>query len=194
MAVVAHPLGENSINQYLLLRIQPDGLHVSYRLDFAENLTAIEMRTLDADHDGNVSDAEQKAYLADHADEWASRITVRISGKERKIKVVSVDLKLTPTGNGRSTLLILLDVVAATDPLPSGATSISVVTGNYDHIPGWRECAALAADRFWIQDGNKQVKSKLLDQRGETAEKGDDWTVAFICLAPAPSTRPITVP
>jgi nickel/cobalt transporter (NicO) family protein len=142
----AHPLGDNSINQYLLLRIQPDGVHVSYRLDFAENLTAVELRSLDADHDGTVSDAERQAYLADHADEWASRITVSVNGKEHPAKVTSTDLKLTLTSPGRQTLLVMVDLVATMEKIPAGRTKITVVTGNYAGIPGWRECAALAAD------------------------------------------------
>src|SRR4051794_28536776 len=107
---VAHPMGENSVNQYLLLRVQSDGVHVGYRIDFAENATATELRTLDANSDGTVSDEEHAAYLKDRTEEWASRMTTMVDGKEVAPKVSAVELKLTDGGAGRKTMLVMIDM------------------------------------------------------------------------------------
>src|SRR4051812_14143895 len=86
----AHPMGENSVNQYMLLRVAGDGVRVGYRIDFAENVTATEMRALDANSDGTVSGEEKAAYLKDRSEEWASRLTVAMDGKGATAKVGAV--------------------------------------------------------------------------------------------------------
>lgn len=183
-AAMAHPMGENSISQYLMIRAGKDGLRIGYRMDFAENPTVIQLRELDADHNGTISETEQKAYLDAHGGEWASRISVKIDGKEIALKPTAADLKVSDGVGGRKTLLVMLDYVAAA-PV-AGQNQAKITVGNYSGIAGWREAAVLASDACWIVDGEKRVKAKVLEQRAELAESGKDWSLTFVYDQDAP--------
>lgn len=175
----AHPLGDGSVNQYLVLRVERDALHVGYRIDFAETPTATELRALDADGDGTISDAERQKYLAGRQDEWASRITVTLNGKECDLKVADATLKLSDGTGGRKTLLVMLDLVADKQAWRDKENRAEVAVGNYSRIAGWREAAVLAGDGCWVVDGGQRRKAEVLDSRAETGEEGKDWVVAF---------------
>src|SRR3954454_19927397 len=59
----AHPLGNFTMNRYSRLEFSSDGVNITYVLDFAEIPTLQEMKFLDTDGDGQLSDAEANAYL-----------------------------------------------------------------------------------------------------------------------------------
>src|SRR5437667_8023490 len=63
----AHPLGNFTVNQYSRLEVGRDALHLRYIVDMAEIPAFQERQTIDADGDGQVSEAEQSAYLARQA-------------------------------------------------------------------------------------------------------------------------------
>jgi hypothetical protein len=172
-------MGEGSVNQYLVLRIERDGLHLGYRIDFAETPAATELRALDANGDGTLSDTERQNYLAAHRDEWASRVTLTVNGKERDLKVTDATLKLTDGSDGRKTLLVMLDLTVDKQAWNATANRAEIAIGNYSHIPGWREAAVLAGDGCWVVDGTKRAKAKVLDSRAETGDEAKDWTMAF---------------
>lgn len=187
-ALHAHPLGETSVNQYLVLRVEGDGLHIGYRIDFAETPAAQELRQLDADGDGTVSEAEQKKYLASRQDEWVSRVTMMVNDKECGLKVTEASLKLSDGAGGRKTLLVMLDVVADKKAWTAGRNRAQVTVGNYSHVAGWREAAVLCGEGFWVVDNEQRGKAKVLDTRAETAEEGRDWMVGFAFEAKGTTT------
>ena len=59
----AHPLGNFTVNQYSRVEVTADGPRIVYVLDLAEVPAFQEMRVIDADGDGSVSEAEEAAYL-----------------------------------------------------------------------------------------------------------------------------------
>ena len=77
----AHPAGFTSVNRYVGVSCDAQGrVHIAYLLDFAELPAYAEIERLDADHDGTVSPAEQRAYL----DSTASADRRRLDRRDRR--------------------------------------------------------------------------------------------------------------
>ena len=60
----AHPLGNFTVNQYSRLEVGRDTVRVRYVVDMAEIPAFQERQAMDGDGNGQVSDAESAAYLA----------------------------------------------------------------------------------------------------------------------------------
>lgn len=70
--VLAHPLGNESVVHFSLLHVLPDRLELDLLLDIAEGPSAIIRREeIDANHDGEDTDEELKAWLVRKADQLA---------------------------------------------------------------------------------------------------------------------------
>src|SRR3954452_7985306 len=63
----AHPLGNFTVNQYSRLEVGRDTVRVRYIVDMAEIPAFQERQAMDGDGDGQISDAESAAYLAQQA-------------------------------------------------------------------------------------------------------------------------------
>ena len=57
-------MGNFSVSHNTSFEIERGWFRVALRIDIAEIPTVEEMKSLDANHDGQVSEAEKKAYLA----------------------------------------------------------------------------------------------------------------------------------
>src|SRR5262245_18221274 len=62
-AVLAHPLGNFTINHFVRIETGVERLRIRYVIDFAEVPTFQESQKADADGDGALSESERAAYL-----------------------------------------------------------------------------------------------------------------------------------
>ncbi|MCB0183590.1 MAG: hypothetical protein KDE31_04970, partial [Caldilineaceae bacterium] len=76
----AHPLGNFTINRYSRIEATATGLHLVHIIDMAEIPAHQERSTIDGDHDGEISEQEQKQYLAALTTSLATDLQLTING------------------------------------------------------------------------------------------------------------------
>jgi nickel/cobalt exporter len=135
----AHPLGNFTVNQYSRIEATTDGLRLVYVLDMAEIPAFQEIQSLDADSNGDVSDAERDAYLAAKLPQIARQLHLSVNGRDLPLTPDQQELTF-PAGQAGLKLL-RLRAVFATPPLALDATSTTIAFHNdfeTDRI-GWKE-------------------------------------------------------
>lgn len=139
----AHPLGNFTINRYVRVEAQADGVLVYYVLDMAEIPTFQELGALDPNGDGAINPQEEAAYLATKVPELAANLHLSIGDEEAHLLLQSADVALLP---GQADLNILRLVALFTAPLPRGSDQMtaSVRDDNYAGRLGWREVVVRA--------------------------------------------------
>lgn len=149
----AHPMGNFSISHHASLRAMDDGLHLRYRIDFAEIPAVDELRELNADPSGQISVSDRTAYLAKKIPLLTSRLTVIVSGHPLILSSTSAELLLRPGAGGLPTLLITIDYLV---PLVDNAaqTTIEYSDANYKSRTGWREIVTSASGPWRIVDSD----------------------------------------
>ena len=81
LLAVAHPMGNFSISHHASLSAMEDGLHLRYRIDFAEIPAVDEMRELNAGPAGELTAADRSAYLAKKVPLLTNGLTVIANGR-----------------------------------------------------------------------------------------------------------------
>src|SRR5438477_1257988 len=88
----AHPMGNFSISHFTSISIRHDLIHVSLFIDLAEIPSVEELKTLDADHDGQISPAEKDAYLKTKGIGLTQLQSLTLNGKPVTFEVKKIDL------------------------------------------------------------------------------------------------------
>ncbi len=135
----AHPMGNFSINRNVAIRVEPDGLHVRYRIDFAEIPTFHEMQALDVNGDKVVSGDEGRRYLAANAPSWVASLATTVNGRPVPLTLVASDLVTRPGAGDLPTLLVTLDCLASLGAEPRGEQIVEFQDRNFSGRAGWRE-------------------------------------------------------
>lgn len=141
-AASAHPLGNFTVNTYSGLRIQPDRVVVDLVVDMAEITTLQAKRTIDADGDGMVSDAEAAAYSAQACPDLARKLSLRVDGRAAPLRSVAHDVSFPPGAAGLSTLRLTCAEVADTGEI-RGDRTVELTSSAYTDRVGWREMTAV---------------------------------------------------
>ncbi|RIK45068.1 MAG: high-affinity nickel-transporter [Chloroflexi bacterium] len=138
-SVAAHPLGNFTINRYSKLVFSADVVTITYVLDFAEIPTFQEMRLLDQDGDGALSEAEGRAYLDARLPELVENLRLVVAGRVLELRVDQSAASFVPGQGGLPTLRLDLQLSA---PLPEGWQEKGLggyTDRNYNDRLGWRE-------------------------------------------------------
>jgi nickel/cobalt transporter (NicO) family protein len=141
-AVLAHPLGNFTINHYSGIHVSPDEIRVDYVIDMAEIPAFQEMEAIDTDGDGKGSDAELAAWAEAKAPGLAEGLTVSVDGRDVPLEVRSARAQLLPGQGGLQTLRFEGDFAV---PAPAEGT-LTYTDGNFADLIGWREITAVGED------------------------------------------------
>jgi len=133
----AHPLGNFTINHYSGLRVAPTVVTVDHVMDYAEIPTFSERRTMDADGDGQVSDAETHQYALDMCNQLATNLDLEVGGSRAALGLTQVGISF-PMGQGNPTERLVCVYTAPISALMPG-TAITFADGTYPERQGWRE-------------------------------------------------------
>jgi nickel/cobalt transporter (NicO) family protein len=159
---VAHPMGNFSVGHYTAISLDRDSLRLRYRLDLAEIPTAEQMRFIDSNGDGQISDSERADYLKREVPKLTAGQTLKVSGQIIPLKPIFSDLTERPGASDLPTLWITIDYQAA---LPNAATTLVIdyQDQNFPQRSGWREIVASVAHGVIVEsDVPTQDRSQQL--------------------------------
>ena len=150
----AHPLGNFTVNTASGLRVGPDRLVVDYVVDMAEIPAFQTRQAIDADHDGEVGDAEAAAWHARECSRLAAGLRATVDGRPAPLAVTGSALRFPEGVGGLQTLRL---ECALSTPLPAGGALAYTDTNLQDRV-GWREITAIG-DRTTLEATNVPTTS-----------------------------------
>ena len=160
VAASAHPAGFTSVNRYVGLECDGNGvIHIAYLLDFAEMPSVAEIDNLDANHDGTLTPSEQRTYLDRRLPPLLEAWTVRVNGAAATLRIAGSNLEVRDGERGMSTLRVAAEITAERrPPVGAGITEIYVDASDpgFSDRPGWREMAADDSPDAVLTGGNKE--------------------------------------
>jgi len=139
----AHPLGNFTVNRYSRLELYSVVIRVRYVLDMAEIPTFQEMGVIDGDGDGQVSEAEEAAYLAAKGEELRRNLRLSLDGEAVQLAIVAWELSFPPGQGGLSTLRLALLLEA---PAGGDHPEVEYRDDNYSDRLGWKEIVVRPAE------------------------------------------------
>ena len=163
----AHPLGNYSINQYLLLDLRNEVPEIYYLLDMAEIPSFPELDLIDSDFDSVVTDTEENSYLKAKIPPLVEKIHFSISGKPIPLQIMDQRLSLQEGSGGMIVINILIKLSPSITTWPPGDLPIDseLVSENYIDSSGVREFKIFLGEKF--ADQTKLFGKKRLGYQTE---------------------------
>lgn len=189
-AAGAHPLGNFTTNRYSRIELSADAVHIAYVLDYAEIPTFQEMRFLDTDGDGALSDAEAEAWLDARVPVIVRGLRLVVGDDVLPLAVERRSALLLPGQGGLSILRLELDL---TSRLPDGWTANGrggYTDRNYQDRLGWREIVVQGGSGVAIEASSVSsvdVSDELRHYPEDMISKPLDDAEATFTLAPGPA-------
>jgi nickel/cobalt transporter (NicO) family protein len=190
---VAHPLGNFTINRYAGIELTPGQVRIDYVVDMAEIPTVQVRSQIDADGDGEVTDAERASWATRTASDLASGLEVTIGGRRVALGVVSASARFRP---GQGGLDILRLEAAFVGPAPAEGRLAFADANDRDRI-GWREVTAVGADGTALASSSvpaRSVSNALLSYPQDLLSSPLDVTRATVSFRPGSSAVVSTEP
>jgi nickel/cobalt transporter (NicO) family protein len=135
----AHPLGNFTINHYSRLEFAEGKAHLDYVLDFAEIPTFQQKGQLDPNDDGNLSDAEARAYLDAKLPSLVKNLHLKVGAQDLPLRMLGSSAVYRPGQGGLPILRVEASLLA---DLPKDWEDRGVgqyTDRNYKEHLGWRE-------------------------------------------------------
>jgi nickel/cobalt exporter len=183
---VAHPLGNFTINRYAGIELTPGRVRIDYVVDMAEIPTVQVRPQIDADGDGEVTDAERASWAMRTASDMGSGLEVAIGDRPVALGVVSASARFRP---GQGGLDILRLEAAFAGPAPAEGRLAFADTNDRDRI-GWREVTAVGVDGTALVSSSvpaRSVSNALLSYPQDLLSSPLDVTGATVSFRPGTS-------
>jgi nickel/cobalt exporter len=143
--VLAHPIGNFSVNRYGRIQIAADNVQLHYVLDMAEIPTVTELARLNTDHDGEISDSERSGYVARTVEKLRGHLALSVNGRPVELHASGDGiLELLPGQAGLQTLRLTQLFEAPLDIRPGQPVDVRYGDGNFDGQVDW-----LTLSRWW---------------------------------------------
>ncbi|HET9457213.1 MAG TPA: hypothetical protein VFO78_07720 [Candidatus Limnocylindrales bacterium] len=189
--VLAHPLGNFTINHYAGLTVTPDAVELDVVIDMAEIPTFQERLRIDADEDGRVSDAEAAAAAPAACLDLAADLSLTID--DGATGLVSRGAAIVfPSGLGGLLTMRLecsYEAALASDHGDARPATIEFVDRSYAERIGWREIVAVGR-AMRIDAGDipaTSLSARLTAYPDERLDRPLDVRSATIVATPDPA-------
>jgi ABC-type nickel/cobalt efflux system permease component RcnA len=138
--VLAHPLGNFTINHFVRLEVGAEKIKLHYVIDMAEIPTFQELQLITGNGVGSTSKGELHAYSARVTARYAEGLLLVVDGARLPLQLLATDANLLTGAGGLQTMRIASDFEAAI-PLSTPATvrRLRFEDQNYPDRIGWRE-------------------------------------------------------
>ncbi|MBI3667995.1 MAG: hypothetical protein HY236_17490, partial [Acidobacteria bacterium] len=132
--LLAHPMGNFSVNHYSRLAVKAGRIRLNYVLDLAEIPTFQEMQTVGADPDRLPGGEELQRYAERRAAEWIAGLELQCGGRAAAWQAVSARAEFAPGAGGLPTLKVFIQA-----EVPGGAGEVRYRDNNFPGRTGWKE-------------------------------------------------------
>jgi ABC-type nickel/cobalt efflux system permease component RcnA len=199
--VIAHPLGNFTINHYAGLRIERDRVLVDLVIDQAEIPTFQERLDLDLDGDATISDDEIDTGRKTECAALSSDLSLTADDAGLPLQLVSAGLSFPPGAGGLSTMRVVCQLSA---PLPATlaadhAMRIAFEDRSFAARIGWREITVVGSGASLTPADGTTIRSASISDRlrsypaDRIATPLDDRSVAVDIVAGGPVLPPTVV-
>jgi hypothetical protein len=137
-SVIAHPLGNFSVNQYARLEVGAERITIRYVCDMAELPAFQELQTVTTHGASAPTKAELNAYLERVAAQYADGLRLTVDGMRVPLRVLEKTISQPPGAGKMPTLRVEMDV-AGDVPAGGGAGRVRFENENQRDRAGWRE-------------------------------------------------------
>ncbi len=141
--VVAHPLGNFTINHYAGIELAPDEIRLDVVIDMAEIPAFQERQKIDRDGDGEVSDTESAAAAGPACETQGAMLRLAVDGAPAELASTAASISFPQGLGGLSTMRIECAFAA---PLgldtPDERPIVTFEDRSYPDRIGWREIVA----------------------------------------------------
>ena len=141
-AVLAHPLGNFTINHYAGIAVSADEIRLDIVIDMAEIPTFEERQRIDADGDGEVTDQETDAARLPACAAQAEGLRLTVDGAAATLEPSGAAISFPAGLGGLSTMRIECAYVATLAAPIDDRTTIAFEDTSYAERLGWREIVA----------------------------------------------------
>jgi ABC-type nickel/cobalt efflux system permease component RcnA len=148
--VLAHPLGNFSINQYAGLRITLEAVEIRYIVDMAEIPTFQEMQ--DAGIIPEVGHPSVKGYVPGKVEALKRELLLDVDGHRLPVMTESADIIFPPGAGGLPTMKLGARYRVSLPPLAAGAHTLHYRDTNFASRAGWKEIIAVAASGVTLSE------------------------------------------
>ena len=158
--VLAHPLGNFTINHYAGLTVTPDAVELDVVIDMAEIPTFQERLRIDADEDGRVSDAEAAAAAPAACLDLAADLSLTIDDGATGLVSRGAAIVFPSGFGGLLTMRLECSYEAAfvSDPGDAGAATIEFEDRSYAERIGWRTVHPVGSCPGSLVNGRSPVR------------------------------------
>jgi len=154
-AVVAHPLGNFTINHFARLEVGTEQITIHYVVDMAEISTFQALQAADTDGDGSPSNAELNTYLERVAFEYANGILLTVNGTHIPLESVPKTVTMPPGAGGLPTLRVECDFTGVVPEDGTSAThQLRFEDTNHRSRIGWHEIVVTPAPGVTLFDSS----------------------------------------
>ena len=136
--LLAHPMGNFSINHYSSISLHADGVHLEYIIDMAEIPTFQEVQRADTNADGVVSEKEAELFTSKISKEFRDNLSLFVNNRRIVLTPVTTKMKVVPGAGGLPTFVIHSEIFAKWDSLQE-TNSIKYNDQNFPERIGWKE-------------------------------------------------------
>lgn len=161
--VMAHPLGNFTINRYSRLEIGTAKIDLFYVIDMAEIPTHRIRTQIDSNGDSTISEAEQEQYLASQTSTLAQNFRLDVAGKTLALTNQSLTMHFAEGQAGLPTTRIEAHFQAALQA-GTATTALHYQDQNFAGQLGWQEVVVQAIDGVSLQSSsvpNEDVSNEL---------------------------------
>ncbi len=192
-SVLAHPLGNFTINHYAGIRVEPDRVLVDVVIDLAEVPAFQARQDIDLDLDGSVSDEELEAARTARCAALDADLRLSVSGTHADLRLLEAGLSFPLGAGGLSTMRQVCTYEAPLDP-PIGAAPLTITftDDSYAERLGWREIVVAASgvtlqavDGELRADGVSDRLTTYPEDRLATPLSDDSLTIDAVLGGPA---------
>lgn len=138
-SVIAHPLGNFTINHFTSIQVGSDRVTIRYIVDMAEIPAFQEFQSVDTNGDGTTSSIELTAYAERRAAEFAEGLIVVVNGARIKLQPVSTKAMAPAGAGGLKTLRLEYDFSGELRSSATAPSWLKFENVNYSERAGWRE-------------------------------------------------------
>jgi nickel/cobalt transporter (NicO) family protein len=196
-AVLAHPLGNFTINHYAGITVGRDQVLLDVVIDMAEIPTFQERLKIDTDGDGDVSDEEAAAAAPAECAAEGSALRLAVGGTQVSVGTASrAAISFPPGLGGLSTMRIECGFAAVPPAALDRPTTITFSDTSFTDRIGWREVVAsgdevtIEADGLPATSPSKRLTSYPADLISQPLDMRSVTIVATPQAAPIGTTAP----